>query len=74
MGTGGSSLAVLHPGLSQRLQYPLVPFAAGVIGEVEGTISHGNHQYLGTHTGGQIFRFDTTKSWVDGTTERWSCP
>lgn len=65
-GYGGSSLAVLDPDMTSRQQYPRVPFAAGVIGEVEGTINHGAYQYLGTYTGGQIFRFDTTKPWVDG--------
>jgi hypothetical protein len=34
---------------------------------VEGTINHGTIQYLGTYTAGQIFRYDTTRPWVDGT-------
>ena len=53
--------------MTQRRQYPLVPFGPGVIGEVEGTINHGSYQYLGTYTGSQIFRYDTTLPWADGT-------
>ena len=66
-GFGGASLALLDPDMSQRSQYPLVPYGAGVIGEVEGSVEHGKYQYIGTYTEGRIFRYDTTQPWVDGT-------
>ncbi|KQU69240.1 hypothetical protein [Phycicoccus sp. Root101] len=67
-GYGGSSLAVLDDAnLSQKKQYPLIPFGPGVIGEVESTISHGKYQYIGTYTDSRVFRFDTTQPWSDGT-------
>ena len=66
-GFGGSSLALLDPDLSQRSQYPLVPYGPAVIGEVEGSVEHGKYQYIGTYTEGRIFRYDTTQPWVDGT-------
>jgi outer membrane protein assembly factor BamB len=65
-GYGGSSLAVLDEGLTTKSQYPDVPYAAGVIGEVEGSIAKGTLQYLGTYTDAGIFRYDTTKPWIDG--------
>lgn len=69
-GYGGSSLSVLDAGTLTGEQYPKVPFGTGVIGEVEGTITHGTTQYLGTYTDAQIFRYDTTQPWVDGTNPR----
>ena len=66
-GYGGSSLAVLKSDLSQKQQYPKVPYGLGVIGEVESSIAHGKYQYLGTYTDARIFRYDTTQPWVDGT-------
>ncbi|MFC7597463.1 hypothetical protein ACFQU3_19250, partial [Terrabacter sp. GCM10028922] len=69
-GYGGSSLSVLDPGTLSGEQYPKVPFGTGVIGEVEGTILHGTTQYLGTYTDAQIFRYDTTQPWVDGSNPR----
>ena len=66
-GFGGSSLAMVDADLSQRSQYPLVPYGPGVIGEVEGSVEHGRYQYIGTYTDGRIFRYDTLAPWVDGT-------
>ena len=65
-GYGGSSLAVLDDSLTTKRQYPEVPYAAGVIGEVEGSIAMGTLQYLGTYTDAGIFRYDTTRPWSDG--------
>ena len=38
VGSGVPSLAQLHAGLNPVAQYPKVPYAAGVIGEVEGSV------------------------------------
>lgn len=65
-GFGGASLAVVQPATGQRRQYPAAPGGKDVIGEVEGTTSHGSHQYLGTYTEGKVFRYDTTRAWADG--------
>ncbi|GAB3067192.1 hypothetical protein [Pedococcus soli] len=66
-GFGGSSLAMVDLDLSQRSQYPAVPYGAAVIGEVEGSVEHGKYQYIGTYTDGRVFRYDSTQPWVDGT-------
>ncbi|MEO5980873.1 MAG: hypothetical protein ABIQ13_01015 [Pedococcus sp.] len=66
-GYGGSSLAVLDANLTQKGQYPLIPYGPGVIGEVESTVSHGQYQYIGTYTDARVFRYDTTRPWDDGT-------
>lgn len=66
-GYGGASLAVVDPLTADRVQYPLTPTAKNVIGEVEGMIANGQYMFLGTYTGGKIFRYDTTQAWVDGT-------
>ena len=66
-GFGGSSLALVDLTMSQSAQYPRVPYGAGIIGEVEGSVEHGKYQYIGTYTEGRIFRYDTTQPWVDGT-------
>ncbi|WP_022910610.1 hypothetical protein [Aestuariimicrobium kwangyangense] len=65
-GYGGASLAVVDPATGEASQYPLDRTARGVIGEVEGMISQGRYQFLGTYTRGKIFRYDTTQPWVDG--------
>lgn len=64
-GFGGPSLAVLNPATRANVQHPSTS-AGSVIGEVEGSIAHGQYQYLGTYNGGKIWRYDTTKPWVDG--------
>ncbi len=65
-GFGGPSLSVVQPDTGSYDQYPSAPGGVDVIGEVEGSILHGNYQYLGTYTGGNIFRYNTKQPWVDG--------
>ena len=65
-GFGGSSLSIVKPGLSAHDQYPSSPNLPDVIGEVEGSRSSGKYQYIGTYNAGKIFRYDTSKPWVDG--------
>lgn len=65
-GFGGASLAVVDPSSGQAAQYPLATGAKNVIGEVEGMVSQGQYQFLGTYPRGRIFRYDSTKPWVDG--------
>lgn len=65
-GFGGARLGItnpstgaveLHSGSSQTL---------AEIGEVHGGITNGAYTYLGTYTGGNIFRYDVSKPWVTG--------
>ncbi|KGM11461.1 PQQ-binding-like beta-propeller repeat protein [Cellulomonas carbonis] len=65
-GYGGASLSVVDPSTGEATQYPEDPTAKGAIGEVEGMIANGQYMFLGTYTGGKIFRYDTTQPWVDG--------
>lgn len=65
-GFGGSSLSVVDPASSDRTQYPASPTASNTIGEVEGSHVRGQYEFIGTYNAGKIFRFDTTKPWVDG--------
>lgn len=66
-GYGGASLAVTS--LDGTItQYPkqLDSADAAVIGEIEGGIATGGTVYLGSYTGGKIFRYDPSRPWVDG--------
>lgn len=68
-GFGGASLAIvnLRTGATTHLPRRPIPPGPGTIGEIEGTIAHGRYQYLGSYTGGKIFRYDRSRPWVDGT-------
>ncbi|MER7073758.1 hypothetical protein [Terrabacter sp. NPDC000476] len=69
-GFGGPSLAVMSPTTGTGPQYPARSGVRNSIGEVEGTKAHGSFEYIGTYTGGNVFRYDTTKPWVDGSNPR----
>ncbi len=69
-GFGGASLGVLNPTTGVGPQYPARVGVANSIGEIEGSAAHGSFQYLGTYTGGKVFRYDTAKPWVDGSNPR----
>ena len=69
-GFGGASLGVLSPTTGVGPQYPARVGVANSIGEIEGSAAHGSFQYLGSYTGGKVFRYDTTKPWVDGSNPR----
>lgn len=68
-GFGGPSLSIVDPADGSKTQYPKTSYLSGsaVIGEVEGSVASGHHQYLGTYTDGRIFRHDPTQPWSDGT-------
>lgn len=68
-GFGGASLSIvnLRTGATTHLPRRPTPAGPGTIGEIEGTIAHGRYQYLGSYTGGTIFRYDRRQPWVDGT-------
>ena len=69
-GFGGPSLAVLSATTGTGPQYPARSGVSNGIGEVEGTKAHGAFEYIGTYTGGKVFRYDTSKPWVDGSNPR----
>lgn len=69
-GFGGPSLAVMSPTTGTGPQYPARSGVRNSIGEVEGTKAHGSFEYIGTYTGGNVFRYDTSKPWVDGSNPR----
>lgn len=66
-GYGGPSLGVVTASTGAHASYPYSATAKNGIGEVEGAITQGQYQFLGTYTRSKIFRLDTTKPWADGT-------
>ncbi len=69
-GFGGPSLSIVDPADGSKTQYPKTSYLSGsaVIGEVEGSVASGHHQYLGTYTDGRIFRHDPTQRGPTGRT------
>ncbi len=66
-GFGAPSLTSLGPDLAVEGHYPYSTSGAESIGEVEGSITNGGVQYIGTYTGSKIFRYDPAAPWQDGT-------
>ncbi len=50
--------------------YPSSSGATGAIGEVEGSVTNGQYEYIGTYTNSKIFRYDRSLPWSDGTNPR----
>jgi hypothetical protein len=66
-GFGGASLGIVDPETGSSEQYTAdTTSGPDVIGEIEGMVTQGRYQFLGTYTGGKIFRLDPDAPWVDG--------
>lgn len=69
-GFGAPSLTSLGTDLSVLGSYPSSSGATGAIGEVEGSVTNGQYEYIGTYTNSKIFRYDRSLPWSDGTNPR----
>lgn len=67
-GFGGASLAIINPSTGTGSQYPENPDNTldQTIGEIEGSIENSGYQFMGSYTGGKIFRYNPAQEWVDG--------
>ncbi|WP_404351039.1 PQQ-like beta-propeller repeat protein [Phycicoccus jejuensis] len=69
-GFGAPSLTSVGTDLSVLGSYAPSSSAADTIGEVEGSITNGAYEYVGTYTNSKIFRYDLSQPWSDGTNPR----